>query len=270
MKQVNGQTVQVGQRVHCILNGTMSLSTPECLVRGSVEWRIYDNVVSIDEVNKAIENVEITINNKTNEKAIEKAKFDDAVLQLQNDPQWEHLDKENAKKQCGGKYVATQIRVGLKKLYPNLKFSIRSDYSSVTIGWTDGPTESNVKKFTNLFINSEFDSYTDYSNAKITPWNVTFGGCQYVSCNRDVSDDAIEKAIDMLFQKSCLKGNLSDIDRPSVGSVRRCDTLLIPHISNIYMHEAVLAISRVLDTHTEKISYEGYHNFSWLFNSIKD
>ena len=61
--------------------------------------------------------------------------------------------------------TAKCIRKALKAAFPRTKFSVRSHtYSmgaSIDVGWTDGPTEAEVRRVTNGFEGSNFDGMID-------------------------------------------------------------------------------------------------------------
>lgn len=61
--------------------------------------------------------------------------------------------------------TAKMMRVSLKKAFPGVKFSVRSEsYSggaSIRVNWTDGPTVSEVDAVTGLFRGKRFDGSID-------------------------------------------------------------------------------------------------------------
>lgn len=61
--------------------------------------------------------------------------------------------------------TAKLIRAQLKAAFPGQKFSVRSDKyaggSSITVGWTDGPTTKQVDTVTSIFSGSHFDGMID-------------------------------------------------------------------------------------------------------------
>ncbi len=72
--------------------------------------------------------------------------------------------------------AAVEIRKVLKITFPGVKFSVTSETyaggDSVNIGWTNGPTEDEVKKYTKDFQAGHFDSQADiyeYSNTNNLP-----------------------------------------------------------------------------------------------------
>lgn len=91
----------------------------------------------------------------------------------------------------GGKLAAVNIRTLLKAKFKGIKFSVTSDYNSVRVNWTDGPTQSQVEEITNRFDIGASDTQTDYFYTVATAWSDLFGGVQYMNMRRDMSDAAI-------------------------------------------------------------------------------
>lgn len=61
--------------------------------------------------------------------------------------------------------TAKLVRGALKVAFPGEKFSVRSDTyaggASIRVGWTDGPTEHEVRKVTDLYAGADFDGMVD-------------------------------------------------------------------------------------------------------------
>lgn len=61
--------------------------------------------------------------------------------------------------------TAKLIRAALKREFPGVKFSVRSDtYSmgaSIRVRWTDGPTSSEVDRVAGVFAGADFDGMVD-------------------------------------------------------------------------------------------------------------
>lgn len=61
------------------------------------------------------------------------------------------------------------IKKELKAAFPNTKFSVRGDYNSVTVSYTDGPTSDSVSNITCKYKMGRFDGMTDsyeYTNRR--------------------------------------------------------------------------------------------------------
>ena len=98
--------------------------------------------------------------------------------------------KANPVKSCAAN-CASAIREELKKVFPNVKFSVKSSNfaggDSVNITWTNGPTYKEVNEITNKYQSGRFDCMTDmyeYSNScEDLPQS------KYVQTRREISED---------------------------------------------------------------------------------
>lgn len=154
--------------------------------------------ISPDEVNalftEAKEAKEKANNIEAQKKEAESLKFSQEVTKLLDSPENKHLTPKGTER--GAKFTATNVRKQLKKNFPGVKFSVKSDYSSINVRWEDGPTCDSVEGKIKCFDNGHFDGYTDYHYTKSTPFTTAFGGVQYLFINRDHSDNLLQKAID--------------------------------------------------------------------------
>ncbi|MGB4060876.1 MAG: LPD29 domain-containing protein [Burkholderiaceae bacterium] len=104
-----------------------------------------------------------------------------------------HLERTDG--HGGGVFAARNIRAELKRAFPGVKFSVKSDYSSVGIRWTDGPTDAQVCEVVGRFDIGASDSQTDYFYTVRTAFSELFGGVQYLNTYRDTSDAFTAEAI---------------------------------------------------------------------------
>jgi hypothetical protein len=95
-----------------------------------------------------------------------------------------------------GKLCAINIRILLKEAFKGHKFSVTSDYNSVRVGWTDGPTDAEVNALIGRFDIGASDTQTDYFYTVSTAFSELFGGVQYLNTYRDVSDALVTKSLD--------------------------------------------------------------------------
>lgn len=109
--------------------------------------------------------------------------------------------------------TAKLIRKALKESFPSVKFSVRSEKyaggASVNVSWTDGATISMVDPILNMFKGAYFDPMIDYQGSITSTYDgeeVKFGA-QYISSDRDYSNEAIEKALARLKRKYPEKWN---------------------------------------------------------------
>lgn len=128
---------------------------------------------------------------ETKRRTIEKHKADNPHLQQTGD------------QIRGATLAAKNIRTELKKAFPAVKFSVRSEHysggNSVNIKWTDGPTSEEVTKITGKYEEGSFDGMTDsYNYDSDRTWPDVFGGAKYVMEHRSLSDEALNKTAALL------------------------------------------------------------------------
>ena len=68
---------------------------------------------------------------------------------------------ENGVAYLAAKDVAVLVRAALKKAFPKVKFSVRSDYSAIDVFWTDGPRCREVSEIIGQFSFGGFDGSID-------------------------------------------------------------------------------------------------------------
>jgi hypothetical protein len=101
-----------------------------------------------------------------------------------------------------GAETAKLMRLALKESFPGVKFSVRSDYNSVNVRWTDGPNAKMVEAVADNFQGGYFDGMIDYAGSVyhlLDGKPVQFS--KYVFCTREDSPEAIAKAIEFLKGK---------------------------------------------------------------------
>jgi hypothetical protein len=84
--------------------------------------------------------------------------------------------------QIAAKDVAVLVRDRLKREFPGVKFSVRSDSNSVDIYWTDGPTGSQVDAVAGEYKFGGFDGMIDLAYCK-TNWILPDGSMQTAHCS---------------------------------------------------------------------------------------
>jgi len=103
----------------------------------------------------------------------------------------------------GGKHVAVNLRIELKRQFPGVKFGITSSYSSCNIRWTDGPTKDQVQAITSKYEDHVTDFTGDYRDYSPSIFNNVFGGCNYVSEHRDWSAETEAILISWAYDPEC-------------------------------------------------------------------
>ncbi|WP_272662658.1 LPD29 domain-containing protein [Providencia sp. PROV111] len=182
-------------------NGNKTNRLPESILH-SIQWKIEDEMVEQETIKSLIEKAEA---HEQAEKAEEEQKhkeFNQGVEFQKNNNQYSHLTQITSNSDKEVKIVGKNIRAELKKHFPKTKFSVRKQHhSTYHISWTDGPTVDEVESIINKYETSRFDSYTDYHYSENSPFNVVYGGADYVFTHRDYSDEIIALAIKSLIDK---------------------------------------------------------------------
>jgi uncharacterized FlaG/YvyC family protein len=138
---------------------------------------------------------------------------DAEVIEEENEPSAEELEKEKLKEEYPylkeGATASQNIKKELKRAYPNVKFSVRSDGNSVRIEWIDGVTEQQVENIANKYEMGKFDSMADMYEYKDEgrTFRKLFGGANYIFTNREYS----EKALNWVLNKDNLRQQIKDL-----------------------------------------------------------
>ncbi|EMB3084711.1 TPA: hypothetical protein U2M51_003931 [Providencia rettgeri] len=182
-------------------NGNKSNRLPESILHG-VQWKIENETVDQETIKSLIEKAEA---HEQAEKAEEERKineFKQGVEFQKSNKEYSHLTQITSNSDKKVKIVGKNIRAELKKHFPKTKFSVRKQYySTYHVSWSDGPTVEEVESIINKYETSRFDSYTDYHYSETSPFNVVYGGADYVFTHRDYSDEIIALAIKSLIDK---------------------------------------------------------------------
>lgn len=174
-------------------DGTQAIKVPECLMYNSVAWQVLDEVVPADFVADAIEAAKKYQAERAEQARIKAEKFAAGLIAVK--AEYPYLHTTEAKKDFSpGRLAATNMRIELKRHFPNVKFSVKSDFNSVRIGWTNGPTDEMVRKIVGKYEAGHFDGMTDSYDYRNTPFNQTFGDPKYVFVERSNTIDEVRKA----------------------------------------------------------------------------
>jgi hypothetical protein len=99
--------------------------------------------------------------------------------------------------------TAKLLRGALKAAFPKVTFSVRSSKyaggASIDVGWTDGPTEAQVKAVTELYRGATFDGMQDLKEYHSTLLGAPDGsvrevhfGADFIFTNRTASPELLE------------------------------------------------------------------------------
>lgn len=171
-------------------NGGMSRGLPESILRG-VQWKIFDKIADAEEIAKALHHAE---HEEARRDAEAKAAAERrAAERKQHAENYPHLTKKSDKPDYSpGRLAAENIRKELKKAFPGFKFSVKSDYNSVDIRWSCGPTTRQVKEIVDKYKAGRFDGMSDiYEYDADSTFADVFGDPKYVSCQREYPRESL-------------------------------------------------------------------------------
>ncbi|WP_350262692.1 LPD29 domain-containing protein (plasmid) [Pantoea sp. BJ2] len=175
-------------------SGHISRALPECILHDS-QWRICEEIKRKEEVAHILQQAEDEERRKHREKEREEQQFRDECLRMKSASEYAALSQDKK----GAVQVTGNIRKELKAKFPGVKFSVRKrSYDSVSVNWTDGPTEEQVKEITSKYRDSYFDGMQDMSVSCSSAFNQVYGGVGYVFTDRDYSDAMKQQAIGIL------------------------------------------------------------------------
>lgn len=157
-------------------NGVESKMIPESVLRND---RLLDEIATADEVIDAVAN-------SARHKAEKDAEATATVERRVAERAKHKADNPHLKE--GGR-AAENIRLELKRRFPGVKFSVRSDHNSVNVSWVDGPTQDAVQAVTRRHKEGHFDGMTDmYETDLDATFADVFGGAQYINEDRGYGD----------------------------------------------------------------------------------
>ena len=112
--------------------------------------------------------------------------------------------------------AAANIRTMLKRQFTGVKFSVKSSkfsmHNSLTVSWTDGPTDNAVNEIVGLFSGGSFQGEDDCYEHRDSPFTDLFGEAKYTHTRREESDTLIQTALDKHYE--------GQTDTPSVSDYR--------------------------------------------------
>ncbi|MBV6855907.1 hypothetical protein KWH45_21075 [Xanthomonas campestris pv. mirabilis] len=196
---------------------------PESILHG-VQWTIYDEVATAEEIAALIANASTVQAIKAQQKADEREAFAAAVQAMRVAPEFKHLDQNPELR--ADKRAVKNVRASLKKAFPGIKFSVRSDYSEVRVKWTDGPTAAAVDAVVNVFKGGSFNGMEDIYEARSTPFTAVFGSIQYIWTSREYSDEITAYALEDAFTRHAAE--LEGVERPQLSTLRSGRAFRVP------------------------------------------
>ena len=166
------------------------------------QWQITNEIFEQNDIDALIQKAEEFERAEKMAAEKEREEFNANIEIQRKNEKYAHLTQYSKNADSEVKIVGKNIRADLKKHFPKTKFSVRKQYySSYYVSWTDGPTVDEVDSIVKKYKTSRFDCYTDYSYNESSPFNVVYGGADYVFTNRQYSDEIIALAIKTLIEK---------------------------------------------------------------------
>ncbi len=193
-EMVHGERIDLDVVFHC---GKILRNVSESVLRGG-QWKICDDVCTPSELDGILSAA--LQEERRNEKAKKDMKeaFEEEVRRLKSAPEFTNLKKVESNNISVAAVVSSNIRLLLKKYFSDVKFTVKkTSYNSVSVRWTDGPTCDKVEEITGRFKSGYFNSMEDVYEYNESPFNVVYGGINFISIDRVYSDELIDKAISL-------------------------------------------------------------------------
>lgn len=227
-------------------NGEKTNHLPESILYCS-QWQIKSEFVDNDTIQSLIKKAADCEQAKKNEENREKKEFNDGIEKQKQNKQYAHLTKITSSKDNEFKITGKNIRAELKKHFPKNKFSVRmSDYNCYRVSWVDGATIDEVDSILSKFKCGCFDAYTDYHYTEDSPFNVVYGGVEFLFTSRQYSDEAKQKTID-----TYLNTVPSDFDK----SIVTLENLKNGYLNRVGLEFSVVGVESVLYKLLRKTSF---------------
>ncbi|MDN7998160.1 hypothetical protein QZN00_13490 [Burkholderia multivorans] len=198
-------------------NGTVSHRLPECILRG-VQWRIHDDIADADEIAAALANATTSQANRAAQAADARQRADDERTRLATASAYRHLKQGDDVHDR--RLAAANIRTELKRAFPGVKFSVQlTHYGAVSVRWTDGPGQAEVRALCLRYKEERFNSMKDRDEHAAQPWQHVFGGLDYPSVSCEESATLVAQAIDAVYAEYA--DSLAGIPKPGPEQFRR-------------------------------------------------
>ncbi|MEL5616149.1 LPD29 domain-containing protein [Serratia marcescens] len=193
-EMVHGERIDLDVVFHC---GKILRKVSESVLRGR-QWNIGDDVCTPSELDGILSTALQEERKNENAKKDMKESFEEEVKRLKSAPEFTNLKKVESNNISVAAVVSSNIRLLLKKYFSGVKFTVKkTSYNSVSVRWNDGPTCDKVEEITGKFKSGYFNSMEDVYEYNESPFNVVYGGINFISIDRVYSDELIDKAISL-------------------------------------------------------------------------
>ena len=173
--------------------GSVSRRIPECIATG-VQWRFLDEPDYTNaEIFEAVQFAKDEAARAEAEKQAKAEAFDAAVARYRTSDEFKHFEQTpDGYARLGDmtKLAAKNVRKHLKATFPGVKFSVRKhSCDALWVSWSredDGETvnQRTVRDALQMFKTGHYDAIEDYHSSSNSPFNVVYGGVDYLTCQR--------------------------------------------------------------------------------------
>ena len=143
-----------------------------------------------------------------------------------------------------GTRAAANCKIELGQVWPAVRWSVTSDHNSMRVGWSNGPTEKQVKEIVGKYQDGHFDGMTDCheydSSAFGSAVDRVLGRVTYTSVSRSYG----ENHETMKIQNDVARGILALEEIPATEELWNCR---IPRFENGSYMGATTAARQVMD-----------------------
>ncbi len=183
IRHMGGGVVAMGGSAHfdiVFADGRSAMKLPESILHG-VQWNILDNspasAVEIEQAKAKAEEYQQEAKQQAEAKA---TAAQDAREALRVNPEFDHLIQVDDR-YCPAKEVAKNVRRHLKKHFPGVKFSVRTDINSINVSYSDEALDHQaIEEKADLFQEGYFNGMEDIYERSNSPFNGVFGGVKFV------------------------------------------------------------------------------------------
>lgn len=129
--------------------------------------------------------------------------------------------------------TAKAIRLELKKAFPLIKFSVKSDSfaggNSVSVSWINGPSRSQIHKIVDKYQYGHFDGMRDLY--EMTNSREDIPQVKYVQVSREITEEVKQEIFLKLRETHVGWENLTSMDEWSEELYKRCNI----HVARDYI-----------------------------------
>jgi hypothetical protein len=166
-------------------DGSKSGMLPESLVRGSVQWKRFDEVVSAEQVAERIAAAAVYAAQQKAKADAERAAFERAKEAAKAEGLALGLIPEAEFRAAGKRGTAAAYNLRLELKAAGIKARVNGDYSSVNVYVADPAQIDAANEIGRKYKAGSFDGMTDCYDYDPCAWGSVFGDVQYVFVQKE-------------------------------------------------------------------------------------